>query len=93
MTLSIKQCLFIIKAYYATKLYAKVKEEFKSEYPESGNIPNSAIKHLIDKFGKTARHMICQTKEESGDAGEYSILEDLAQALALKMWKILISSN
>ncbi len=36
--------LLIIKVYYAVKSYAKVKEEFKNEYPESGNIPNSTIK-------------------------------------------------
>ncbi len=30
------------------KLYAKVKGEFKNEYSESGNIPNSAVKCLID---------------------------------------------
>ncbi len=49
---SIKQRLFIIKVYYATKSYAKVKEKFRNEYPESGDILNSTIKHLIDKFKK-----------------------------------------
>ncbi len=53
MTFSVKQRLFTIEVYHATKLYAKVKEEFKNEYPESGNIPKSPIKCLIDKFKKT----------------------------------------
>ncbi len=44
--------IFQIANYYATKLYAKVKEKFKNEYPESTNIPNSTMKHLIDKFEK-----------------------------------------
>ncbi len=40
----------IIEVYYFTKLHAKVNEEFKNEYPESGNISNSAIKGLTDTF-------------------------------------------
>ncbi len=51
---SVKLHVFIIKVYYATKTYAKVIEEFKNDYPESGNIPNTAIKRLIDKFEKTS---------------------------------------
>ncbi len=52
MTFSVKQGLFFTKVYYATKLYAKVKEKCKNEYPKSGNIPNSTIKCLNNKFEK-----------------------------------------
>ncbi len=33
--------------------YAKIKEKFEKEYPESGSIPKSTINRLIDKFEKT----------------------------------------
>ncbi len=53
MTFSIKRLLFIIKVYYATKLYTKVKEELRNEYPKSSNIPStSIIKCSTDKFEK-----------------------------------------
>ncbi len=61
MTFSIKQVIHYLN--YATKPYAKVKEEFKNEYPESSSIPNNPMK-LIDKFDKTARYTTCAIKKE-----------------------------
>ncbi len=52
ITFSVKPRLFLIKVYYATKLYTKVKEESINEYSKSSDIPNREIKCLIDKFEK-----------------------------------------
>ncbi len=47
-----KTATFTIKVFYATKLYVKVKEEFRNEYPKSVHTPKSIIKDLIDKCEK-----------------------------------------
>ncbi len=56
--------LFVIKVYYVTKSYAKVKEEFKNEYPELVQFQVAQENVELINLRRPARYTICRVKEK-----------------------------
>ena len=49
----IQEWIFIIKRYFVTSSYARVRENFQERFPDSKPPIDSTIKRLVDKFHDT----------------------------------------